>query len=114
MAFLSKNAILSADDFEYAVVSCPEWGGDVRVRGLSAADQQYIAKLNANDKQNELTLAVFMRGVVDENGERMFVDSKDRDELRNRSFAVIERVTKKIAELTGRSDEEGIETARKN
>ena len=55
-----------------------------------------------------------MRGVVDENGDRLFTDNRDRDELKKRSFAVIERVTKKIAELTGRSDEEAIEAARKN
>lgn len=114
MAILGKNAILSAEDFEYALVSCPEWGGDVRVRGLTAADQQYISRLNQSDKKEEMTLAAFMRGVVDENGDRLFTDNRDRDELKKRSFAVIERVTKKIAELTGRSDEEAIEAARKN
>ncbi len=114
MAFLSKNAILSAEDFEYAVVSCPEWGGDIRVRGLTAADQQYITKLSKAEKQDEMTLAIFMRGVVDENGERIFTDSADRDELKKKSFAVIERCVRKIAELTGRGDPEGIEIQRKN
>lgn len=113
MAILSRSAILSADDFVFANVPCPEWGGDVRVRGLTAADQQYIAKLNKEEKTDEMTLAVFIRGVVDENGDRIF-DSKDRDELRKRSFAVIDRCAQKIAELTGRSDPDGIEAARKN
>ena len=39
MAILTKSAILAAEDFNYALVSCPEWGGEVRVRGLTAADQ---------------------------------------------------------------------------
>lgn len=113
MAILNKSAILSADDFQYDTVPCPEWGGDVRVRGLTAADQAYITKLNKEEKIDELTLAVFIRGVVDENGDRIF-DNKDRDELRKRSFAVIERCAQKIAELTGRSDPDAIEAARKN
>ena len=54
MAILTKNAILSAEDFEYAIVPCPEWGGDVRVRGLTAADQQYISRLNQSDKKEEM------------------------------------------------------------
>jgi len=114
MAILGKNAILSADDFEYALVPCPEWGGDIRVRGLTAADQQYIVKLNNTEKKEEMTLSVFMRGVVDENGERIFTDSKDKEDLRKKSYAVIERVTKKIVELTGKSDPDAIEALKKN
>lgn len=113
MAILGKNAILSADDFEYAIVPCPEWGGDVRVRGLSAADQAYIAKLSNQDKKEVLALNVFIRGVVDENGERIFTNA-DMDELKKRSFAVIERVVKKISELTSKGDADTIDDLKKN
>ena len=113
MAFLSKSAILSADDFKYDTVSCPEWGGDVRVRGLTAADQAYIAKLNNTDKKEVLTLNVFVRGVVDENGERIFTSS-DIDDLKGRSYAVIERVAMKIVELTSNGSSDTIEGLRKN
>ena len=113
MAFLTKNAILSADDFEYATVSCPEWGGDVRVRGLTAADQAYIAKLSNQDKKEALTLTVFIRGVVGEDGERIF-SASDKDDLKGRSFAVIERVAKKIIELTSPGDADSVENLKKN
>lgn len=113
MAILGKNAILSADDFEYADVSCPEWGGEVRVRGLTAADQAYIAKLSNQDKKETLTLNVFIRGVVNENGERIFSNA-DIDELKTRSYAVIERVAKKIIELTSKGDADTVEALRKN
>ena len=113
MAILGKNAILSAEDFEYALVSCPEWGGDVRVRGLSAADQAYIAKLNNQDKKEIMTLTVFIRGVVGEDGERLF-SASDMDDLKGRSYAVIERVAKKIVELTSNGDADAVEALKKN
>ena len=113
MAILGKTAILSAEDFQYANVPCPEWGGDVRVRGLTAADQAYIAKLSTQDKKETLTLNVFIRGVVDEAGERIFSVS-DLDDLKGRSYAVIERVSMKIIELTSSGSAEQIENLRKN
>lgn len=113
MAILGKTAILTADDFEYADVHCPEWGGEVRVRGLSAADQAYIAKLSNQDKKETLTLNVFIRGVVNENGERIFTNA-DIDELKTRSYAVIERVAKKIIELTSKGDADTVEALKKN
>lgn len=113
MALLGKSAILSADDFQYALVPCPEWGGEVRVRGLTAADQAYISKLTAQDKKEALTLTIFIRGVVDENGERIF-SSSDTDEIKKRSYAVIERVAMKIVELTSSGSAEAIENLRKN
>lgn len=113
MAVLGKNAILSAEDFEYAIVPCPEWGGDVRVRGLSAADQAFIAKLNEQGKKEILTLTVFIRGVVDENGERIF-SADDMNDLKGRSFAVIKRVAEKIGELTSPGDTETIDKLKKN
>lgn len=113
MAILTKTAILSADDFEYADVPCPEWGGDVRVRGLTAADQAFIAKLTNQDKKEVLTLTVFIRGVVDESGERIF-SASDMDSLKTRSYAVVERVAKKIIELTSPGDADTVESLKKN
>ena len=113
MAILGKNAILSAEDFEYALVPCPEWGGDVRVRGLSAADQAFIAKLSEQGKKDILTLTVFVRGVVGEDGERIFTAS-DIDDLKGRSFAVVERVAKKIIELTSPGDADAVDKLQKN
>ena len=113
MAILSKQAILSADDFKFADVSCPEWGGNIRVRGLTAADQAFIAKLSNQEKTELLTLNVFVRGVVDENGERIFSLS-DMDDLKKKSYAVVERVAKKIVELTSPGDADAIESLKKN
>ena len=113
MAFLSKSQILAADDQRFDSVSCPEWGGDVRVRGLTAYEQSYIAKLVGDEKKNEVTLKVVQFGCVDEEGGKLF-SADDMAVLKTKSYAVIERLGKKILELTGLGDQDEIEAARKN
>lgn len=113
MALLSKTAILSAEDQRYDIVECPEWGGDVRVRGLTAYEQSCISKLVEDGKRNEVTLKVVQFGCVDENGERMF-SSEDIKQLATKSYTIIERIGKRIYQLTGFGNQEEIEEARKN
>ena len=113
MAFLSKSVILAAEDQRYDSVSCPEWGGDVRVRGLTAYEQSYVAKLIGDEKKNEVTLKVVQFGCVDEEGNKLF-SADDLPQLRTKSYAVIERLGKRILELTGLGDQEEIEAAQKN
>jgi hypothetical protein len=44
MAILSVDEILKADDIPSEVVAVPEWGGEVKVRGLSRATFDKITK----------------------------------------------------------------------
>ena len=113
MAFLSKNAILSAEDYRYASVPCPEWGGEVRVRGLTAYEQSIVTKLITDEKKHDVTLKVVQFGCVDESGERLF-SASDMDQLRQKSFAVIERLGEKIMKLTGVVDDAEVENLKKN
>lgn len=113
MGMLSKTSVLSADDFQYAIVPCPEWGGDMRVRGLTAAEQASISK-KVNAKQtDDIAIVVTIMGCVDDNGERFF-DTGDKDALKTKSYAVLDRLAKKILELSGNGDVDGIEASRKN
>lgn len=113
MAILGKNAILTADDLRYDTVDCPEWGGEVRVRSLTAYEQSHISKLVAEDKRNEVTLKVVQFACVDEDGERIF-SADDIKQLAMKSYTVIERIGKKIYQLTGFGDQDEVEDARKN
>lgn len=113
MALLSKTAILTADDQRYDIVQCPEWGGDVRVRGLTAYEQSYISKLDGDDKRNEVTIKVVQFCCVDENGERLFT-ADDVRQLQDKSYLVIKRLGTRILQLTGFGDQNEIEEARKN
>ena len=113
MALLSKQALLSVDDFAYAVVQCPEWNGDVRVRGLTAAEQAIVSKKVNSGATENLSVIVTIMGCVDENGERIF-DNSDAELLKGKSYVVLERIAKKILELSGAGDPDNIEAARKN
>ena len=52
-------------------------------------------------------------GCVDEEGGKMFT-ADDMAVLKTKSYAVIERLGKRILELTGLGDQDEIEAARKN
>ena len=55
MQYLSADNILNADDFAYAEVDCPEWGGTVRIRSLSGGQ-----RVNIKKAIETLCLRVFM------------------------------------------------------
>ena len=113
MTFLSKSAILAVDDQRFDSVSCPEWGGDVRVRGLTAYEQSYVSKLATEGKRNEVTLKVVQFGCVDDDGGNLFT-SDDLAVLKTKSYKVIERLGKRILGLSGLGDQSEIEEAKKN
>ena len=112
MAYLSRDEILEVEDIERADVECPEWGGTVLVRGLTA--QQYIGMgfdlrgegdtINA-EKAKEMMPMIVSMGVIDEDGERLFTEG-DVKKLAHKSFGPIERISSKILELSGLSTEE--------
>lgn len=110
--YLDARSVLSADDFLYADVDCPEWGGSVRVRGLTAGERSSVArKVKANDQQ-DLEVSVVIFGTVDQNGDRLFTKN-DRDQLKQKSNAVINRIARKILELSG-GDEDSVAETQKN
>ena len=113
MAILSKAEIFAIDDRKYDDVPCPEWGGEVRVRGLTASEQAVISKLVFEEKKNEISMKVVQFGCVDADGERLFT-TKDLEALGKKSYPVIERLGRRIMELTGSGGEAEIEDARKN
>lgn len=111
MSLLNKASFLTGEYFQYAVVPVPELGGEMRVRGLSAYEQSVITKKVNNKQMDDLAIVVCIMGCVDENGERVFTVD-DKDALKNKPYAVLDRIAKKILELSG--NESDIDTAEKN
>lgn len=107
--YLDARAVLTADDFVFADVDCPEWGGTVHVRGLTADERSNIAKKAKANDQQDLEVSIVVCGACDPNGDRLFT-SADKDQLRRKSNAVINRLAKKILELSGGDDESVAET----
>lgn len=112
--YLTAESILAADDFQYADVDCPEWGGVVRVRSLSGGQRSVITqRIQSKDTENLEELLVIM-GCVDENGNRIFTNAH-MDALKKKSNSPIQRISKKIMELSGiGTADEKLKEAKKN
>lgn len=79
-----------------------EWGGEVYVRVMSAAEQTALSR---DVKPEELPVRLLLRTIVDEHGERLFTD-EDYGELAGEDFPVILRVFSFAARLNGLSNKE--------
>ena len=95
---LTRDEILKAQDIDYEVVEVPEWGGEVRVRAMTAAERDaFEASILRQTKSGVQVEMVNLRArlcamtIVDEDGKRIFSDS-DVAELGKKSAAALQRV----------------------
>lgn len=124
---LSRAAILGAADIPEELVPVPEWGGSVRVIGMSAKTRsKYEASFRKEVrgrngemeiKQNTAALLTVRErlvaySVVDKDGNRLFAD-EDIAELGKKSAAALERIIKVAQRLSGMTDAD-IEELEKN
>lgn len=107
MAILSKSEILSAPDIHKELVSVPEWGGDVYVRGLTGEERGQYEKsiLTIRGKDQSINLAhirakLASLSICDEDGKRLFTD-EDVKALDQKSAAALERVFNVAMRLSG-------------
>lgn len=110
MALLNKDQINAVVDRKWEDVPVPEWGGDVRLMELSAADRGYIeaGSVVAQGQTPQLRVdslktyreKLVMFGLVDEHFNRLY-SNKEIAELGKKSGAVIERLAAKVQELSG-------------
>lgn len=116
---LTRSAILDSLDVQTIEVEVPEWGGTVKVRGLTGKERDLFeqASVRRNPKTGEVELNMAnMRArmvaycVVDEEGERMFTDA-DIVQLGRKSAAALERVAKAAQKLSGMGNEATEEAA---
>ena len=115
MALLTKEQILEKQDIRTETIAVPEWGGDVRVRGLTARERSRIAqdatrKSNGKDYTDWLRAQTdtFIKGVVEPE-----FDVNDANALAAKSSGALQRVVAAISRLSG-IDEDEIEEMRKN
>ncbi|MDQ8045264.1 MAG: hypothetical protein REI11_11720 [Patulibacter sp.] len=112
MALLSKDAILGAEDREYAIVSCPEWGGEVRVRSITGRErdtyeQSLIDQRGGDRKVNtrNARAKLILLSAVDESGARLFSDD-DLSRLGGKNARPLDRLFDAARKLSGLSDDD--------
>lgn len=121
MALLTREAILGIEDIPTEDVDVPEWGGTVRVKGLTGKDRDAFeasivgdtaAKKGQSRKLNMANMrARFVAlSIVDEQGVRVFSDG-DVTALGAKSSVALNRVYTVAQRLSGLSDEDVEELA---
>jgi hypothetical protein len=108
---LTREQIIGADDRKTVDVEVPEWGGTVRLRGMSGAERdEYEAGIisvgangsrEVNLKNMRARLVAF--SCIDEAGEHMF-SADDVSALGEKSAAALERVFDVARKLSGLAD----------
>lgn len=109
MGYLSRETIFGLDDRQYEDVTVPEWGGTVRVVGLTGIERDRMeASVVGNGKKMNLTnfrARLCALSIVDDQGERVFADA-DIGALGKKSAAALDRVFSVAQRLSGLSDED--------
>ena len=111
---LGRDEIFAAVDIQAEVVAVPEWGGSVRVLGLTGSqrDQYEAWIISGKGKNRDVNLRqarakLVMMCAVDVEGKRLF-DEADIIRLGQRSALALQRVFDKAAALSG-LDEDTLE-----
>lgn len=109
---LNRDQILGVIDVTIQKVEVKEWGGEIFIRSMSAADRESLAQsISGEGNKNTMARAVALC-VCDEQGKRLFTNN-DASALGDKSASAMDRVFKAIVKLNGMGEEAG-ETARKN
>lgn len=116
-ALLSKEAILAVQDTATELVDVPEWGGAVRVRGLTGAERDAfegeVVQRNGRDVRTNtrnIRARMVVMSVVNEDGSRMF-SYHDIEALGEKSARALDRIFAVAMRLSGLRDEDVAEMA---
>lgn len=108
MALLGKSQILAAEDSVYEDVPVPEWGGEVRIRGLSGIERDRYEKSLVRMKNGQMeqvidfaTARLVAWAAVDENNSRLFVGEDEVKQLAAKSSVALQRCFNVAARLAG-------------
>lgn len=111
MALLTREQILAVQDIGTEIVPVPEWGGEVKVRGLNAKERVEIAStaMDADGKiDNEHALEMLVKlpllCMVDESGAQLFT-ADDVERMQSKSSEALNRVFEAVLRLSALTDE---------
>lgn len=108
---LTKDQILATDDKPHQDVPVPEWGGDVRVRTMSASERDsWEAAVYSGGKVNTVDFRARFCAltIVDEQGARLFTDG-EVEALGAKSAAALQRVFNAAQTLNALSNKDAEE-----
>jgi len=112
LGYLSRDAILAAEDRTYEDVDCPEWGGTVRLRSITGAQrdayEQGIVQQRGNSRALNLRNArakLIVLCAVDDTGKPLFTEA-DVNALGRKNAKPLDRLFDACRRLAGLSDDD--------
>lgn len=112
MALLSKDQVWQAQDITFEDVPVPEWGGEIRLRGLAGDERddfeaKSLIKRKGTREVNlkNLRARLIAACAINEDGSPMFGPG-DVLKLGTKSAVPIERLFKAAQKLSGMSDDD--------
>lgn len=113
--YLSAEQILDADDLAIEDVAVPEWGGTVRVKGMSGTERdRFEAGFVGNDMKQlpkDKALEYYRARVaaaclVDHNGNKMFRSVGEIKRLSDKNAEALQRVVDVANRLSGLTEDD--------
>lgn len=113
MALLTKNDVWQADDSQIEDVPVPEWGGEIRLRGLSGHDRDRFEALSLvkgkggtkEVNHKNLRARLIAACAINEDGSLMFEPS-DILHLGQKSAKPLEKLFSAASRLSGMSSKD--------
>lgn len=100
---LTRDEMLRAEDLQAELVKVPEWGGEVKVRGLTATERDVFDQSIVSEDERDLTnirARLTILCVVDDDGGRVFTN-EDAALLGEKSGAAVDRLFEAAQRLSG-------------
>jgi hypothetical protein len=98
---LTLDDILKLDDLRRETVAVPEWGGEVEVRELTAAEKLEIGAAVAGKDQSQMSPADMANLMITAAAYGLGANKNQVAAVGGKSYAAIERVANKVLELSG-------------
>lgn len=103
---LNKHQIFACNDLKEKLVDMPEWGGEIKIKALSVAEQlEYDAFISSDPKEIDMALHLIMVACVDSDNKKLF-DSSDVELLKNKSSKNLFRLVNEILSLNKQNPDE--------
>lgn len=116
---LGREAIFAVDDIQNEDVDVPEWGGTVRVKGLTGSERDAFEEScisgkgkQASFKMTNIRAKLVAKTVIDEEGNTIFKEA-DVEALGKKNGSALDRVFTVAQRLSGITKED-IEELEKN
>lgn len=102
---LSKESILNANDLPTDVVEIPQWGGSVKVRGMTAGERDRFEDMIRTKGLSALRGTLAAMCIIDDEGKRLFTDI-EINKLAGKSAEALDIVVEVASRLSGLTPED--------